>query len=45
MTRSVLLLAHTGREATTTAARLVVSRLRAAGVRVRVIAEESAELD
>ncbi len=44
MTRSVLLLAHTGREATTTAARLVVSRLRAAGVTVRVVAEESAEL-
>ncbi len=44
MTRSVLLLAHTGREATTTAAHLVVSRLRAAGVSVRVVAEESAEL-
>ena len=44
MTRSVLLLAHTGRPATTAAAQLVVSRLLAAGVEVRVLAEESAEL-
>jgi len=44
VTRSVLLLAHTGRPATTTAAQLVVSRLQAAGVEVRVLAEESAEL-
>ncbi len=44
MTRSVLLLAHTGREATTQAAHQVVARLRAAGVVVKVVAEESAEL-
>jgi len=44
VTRSVLLLAHTGRPATTAAAQLVVSRLLAAGVEVRVLAEESAEL-
>ncbi len=44
MTRSVLLLAHTGREATTHAAHQVVSRLRAAGVAVKVVDEESAEL-
>lgn len=44
MTRSVLLLAHTGRDATTDAARLVVKRLRAAGVEVRLLAEEAAEM-
>ena len=44
MTRSVLLLAHTGREATTHAAHQVVTRLRAAGVVVKVVDEESAEL-
>ena len=44
MTRSVLLLAHTGREATTDAARQVVKRLRAAGVEVRVLASEAAEM-
>jgi NAD+ kinase len=44
VTRSVLLLAHTGREATTDAARRVVTRLQAAGVEVRVLAEEAAEM-
>lgn len=42
--RSVLLLAHTGRPATVDAARHVVERLLAAGVEVRVVAEESADL-
>lgn len=44
MTRSVLVLAHTGRQATTEAARAVVGRLQDAGVEVRVLAEEAAEL-
>ncbi|GAC1444121.1 MAG: NAD kinase [Mycobacteriales bacterium] len=44
MTRSVLLLAHTGRDATTDAARLVVKRLRAAGVEVRLLGSEAAEM-
>ena len=43
MTRSVLLLAHTGREAATVAAREVVARLQGAGVQVRMLAEEAAE--
>lgn len=44
MTRSVLLLAHTGRDATTDAARQVVKRLHAAGVEVRLLAPEAAEM-
>ena len=44
MTRSVLLLAHTGRDATTDAARLVVKRLRAAGVEVRLLGSEAAAM-
>ena len=44
MTRSVLLLAHTGREATATAARAVVARLQDAGVEVRVLADEAKEM-
>ncbi|MCA1710448.1 MAG: NAD kinase [Actinobacteria bacterium] len=44
MTRSVLLLAHTGREATTEAARRVVGRLQEAGVEVRLLADEAAEM-
>lgn len=44
MTRSVLLLAHTGRDATSDAARQVVKRLQAAGVEVRMLAAEAAEM-
>jgi NAD+ kinase len=44
VTRSVLLLAHTGRENTTESARRVVSRLQEAGVEVRVLAAEADEL-
>lgn len=44
MTRSVLVLAHTGREATAEAARTAVQRLQDAGVEVRVLAEEAREL-
>lgn len=44
MTRSVLLLAHTGRAATAESARLVVKRLQAAGVEVRLLETEAAEL-
>jgi NAD+ kinase len=44
VTRSVLLLAHTGRDATTDAARQVIKRLQAAGVEVRVLAGEAAEM-
>lgn len=44
MTRSVLLLAHTGRAATTEAAQRVVSRLQEAGVQVRLLAQEAADL-
>ncbi|HWH29138.1 MAG TPA: NAD kinase [Mycobacteriales bacterium] len=44
MTRSVLVLAHTGRTATADAARGVVRRLREAGVEVRALAEEAREL-
>jgi NAD+ kinase len=40
----VLLLAHTGRGATSDAARQVVKRLRAAGVEVRLLATEAAEM-
>ena len=45
MTRSVLVLAHTGREATAAAARTAVARLQAAGVEVRVVAAEARDLD
>ena len=41
--RSVLLLAHTGREAAAIAAREAVARLQGAGVEVRMLAEEAAE--
>ena len=41
--RSVLLLAHTGREAAAIAAREAVARLQGAGVAVRMLAEEAAE--
>jgi NAD+ kinase len=44
VTRSVLLLAHTGRDATTDAARQVVKRLQAAGVEVRLLATEAADM-
>ena len=44
MTRSVLLLAHTGRRATADAARRVVERLGEAGVEVRVLAPEAREM-
>lgn len=42
--RSVLLVAHTGRSATVEAARRTVERLRSAGVEVRVIAAEAADM-
>ena len=41
MTRTVLLLTHTGRSKTADAARAVVRRLQGAGVQVRVLAEEA----
>ena len=44
MTRSVLLLAHTGRPATAAAARTVVRRLLEAGAEVRLVAREAEEL-
>ena len=44
MTRSVLLLAHTGRVATAATAQRVVARLQEAGMEVRVLAEEAKEL-
>jgi hypothetical protein len=42
--RTVLVVAHTGRLAALRSARLVVDRLTAAGVNVRILAEEAAEL-
>ena len=44
MTRSVLLVAHTGRDATSQAARRVVRRLQDAGVEVRVLADEAEDI-
>ncbi len=44
MTRSVLVLAHTGRAATADAARRVVRRLQRVGVEVRVLADEAAAI-
>lgn len=44
MTRSVLLVVHTGRDETAQAARRVVRRLQEAGVEVRVLAEEAQDL-
>jgi NAD+ kinase len=44
MTRSVLVVAHTGRDATTDAARQVVKRLQTAGVEVRMLVGEAAEM-
>ena len=44
MTRSVLLLAHTGRQAVALAAQEAVARLHAAGVEVRMLADEAAHL-
>jgi NAD+ kinase len=44
VTRSVLVLAHTGREATTDAARQVVKRLQGAGVEVRMLGDEATEM-
>ena len=44
MTRSVLVLAHTGRAAITDAARHTVRRLQDAGVRVRALAEEASDV-
>ena len=44
MTRAVLLLAHTGRARTTDALRRVALRLQEAGVEVRMVAEEAAEV-
>ncbi|MBC7375685.1 MAG: NAD(+) kinase, partial [Frankiales bacterium] len=41
MTRSVLLLAHTGRDAAAVAARTAVARLHGAGVEVGMLAEEA----
>ncbi len=43
--RSVLLIAHTGRAATVEAGRLVVERLLAAGVEVRVLGDDADEAD
>ena len=45
MTRSVLLLAHTGREVAAVAARAAAARLRAAGVEVRMLAAEADDTD
>jgi NAD+ kinase len=45
VTRSVLLLAHTGRDATSDAARQVVKQLQGAGLEVRLLAREAAEMD
>jgi NAD+ kinase len=42
--RTVLVVAHTGRGAALRSARLVVDRLTAAGVTVRILADEAAEL-
>jgi NAD+ kinase len=44
VTRSVLVLAHTGRQATADAARHLVDRLQEAGVEVRALADEAADL-
>ena len=44
MTRSVLLVAHTGRAATTDAARHAAHRLQDAGISVRALADESSDL-
>jgi len=44
VTRSVLLVAHTGRASTSEAARRVVRRLQAAGVEVRVLADEASDI-
>jgi NAD+ kinase len=44
VTRSVIVLTHTGRRATADAARRAVRRLQDAGVEVRVLADEAAEL-
>lgn len=44
MTRSVLLLTHTGRQVVALAAQEVVARLRAAGVEVRMLCEEARDL-
>ena len=44
MTRSVLLVAHTGRDAVAYAARRVVRRLQDAGIEVRVLAEEAEDI-
>jgi NAD+ kinase len=44
VTRSVLVLTHTGRDATSDAARRVVKRLQAAGVEVRMLRDEAAEM-
>lgn len=44
MTRSVLLVAHTGRAATAEAARRVVRRLQQAGVAVRLLQEEADDI-
>lgn len=44
MTRSVLLLAHTGQTTTVAAARAAAGRLREAGVEVRLLAEEADEI-
>ncbi len=44
MTRSVIVLAHTGRPATADAARTAVERLQSAGVEVRVLAQEARDL-
>jgi NAD+ kinase len=45
VTRSVLLLAHTGRPRTTEVARTAAQRLLSAGLQVRLLAEEAAEID
>jgi NAD+ kinase len=44
VTRSVLLIAHTGRDETTDAARQAVKRLQTAGIEVRLLASEAIEL-
>jgi NAD+ kinase len=45
VSRSILVLAHTGRTATADAARGAVTRLQQAGVEVRALADEARELD
>ncbi|GAB3667547.1 NAD kinase [Actinocorallia lasiicapitis] len=43
--RSVLIMAHTGREGAVRSAKLVIKRLEAAGIGVRVLEDEAADID